>query len=106
MDENSRPCPGCSERDGRIDELTKRVAELEKRLDDKERAAKRQAAPLSKGPPKAQPKKPGRKAGNKHGQHGHRPPPPQDAIEETLEATMPEACPDWRKSSVWTTPAL
>jgi len=101
MDENSRPCPGCSERDRkivelmrRIDELVKRVAELEKRLDDKERAAKRQAAPFSKGPPKAQPKKPGRKAGNKHGQHGHRPPPPQDAIEETLEATLPEACPD------------
>jgi transposase len=94
MDENSRPCPGCSERDRKIDELMKRVAELEKRLDDKERASKRQAAPFSKGPPQEQPKTPGRKLGKKHGQHGHRPPPPQDAIDETLEATLPEVCPD------------
>ena len=57
MDENARPCPGCIERDRKIDELMKRVAELEKRLDDKERAGKRQAAPFSKGPPKLQPKK-------------------------------------------------
>jgi transposase len=93
MDENARPCPGCSERDRKIDELMKRVAELEKRLDDKERASKRQAAPFSKGPPKQKPKTPGRKAGEKHGQHGHRPPPPQDAIDETLDATLPEVCP-------------
>ena len=94
MDENTRPCPGCSERDRKIDELMKCVAELEKRLDDKERAGKRQAAPFSKGPPLEQPKTPGRKAGKKHGRHGHRPPPPQDVIDETLEAPLPEACPD------------
>jgi transposase len=101
MDENARPCPGCSERDRKIDELMKRVAELmkrvaelEKRLDDKERAGKRQAAPFSKGPPQEQPKTPGRQAGKQHGQHGHRPPPPADAIDETLEAVLPEACPD------------
>ena len=94
MDEDRQPCSGCSERDRKIDELTKRVAELEKRLDDKERAGKRQAAPFSKGPPQPQPKKPGRKAGNKHGQHAHRPPPPAEAIDETLEAPLPEACPD------------
>src|SRR5258706_16179374 len=93
MDENARPCPGCRERDRKIDELMKRVAELEKRLDDKERAGKRQAAPFSKGPPQEQPKTPGRKAGKKHGRHGHRPP-PQDATDETLEATLPEVCPD------------
>jgi transposase len=94
MDENARPCPGCSERDREIGELKKRVAELEKRLDDKERASKRQAAPFSKGPPVEQPKKPGRKTGNKHGRHGHRPPPPLEAIDETLEAPLPDACPD------------
>jgi transposase len=94
MDENSRPCPGCSERDRLIAELLKRVAELEKRLDDKERASKRQAAPFSKGPPKEQPKKPGRKAGKKHGLHGHRPSLPEEVIDEILEATLPEACPD------------
>src|SRR6202050_1132822 len=94
MDENARPCPGCGERDRLIAELLKRVAELEKRLDDKERASKRQAAPFSKGPPKEQPKKPGRKAGKKHGLHGHRPSLPEEVIDEILEATLPEACPD------------
>src|SRR5580704_15345636 len=93
MDEDSRPCPGCSERDRAIAELKKRVAELEKRLDDKERAGKRQAAPFSKGPPQEQPKKPGRKTGKKHGRHAHRSPPPAEAIEETLEAPLPEVCP-------------
>jgi transposase len=94
MDENVRPCPGCSERDRKVDELMKRVAELEKRLDDKERASKRQAAPFSKGPPLEQPKTPGRKAGKKHGRHGHRPPPPPEAVDESLEAPLPEVCPD------------
>src|SRR5271156_6213566 len=101
MDENTRPCPGCNERDRendelkkRVAELNKRVAELEKRLDDKERVSKRQAAPFSKGPPKAQPKKPGRKAGDMHGRHGHRPEPPAETIDETLEAPLPEVCPD------------
>src|ERR1019366_1876121 len=86
-------CSGCSQREHAIDELKKRVAELEKRLDDKERAGKRQAAPFSKGEPTPTPKKPGRKAGAKHGQHGHRPPPPPETIDETLEARPPDACP-------------
>ena len=85
-------CPGCIERDRIIDALQRRVAELEKRLDELERTRKRQAAPFSKGQAQAQPQKPGRKAGKKHGQHGHRPPPPE-AIEETLEAPLPDACP-------------
>jgi transposase len=111
MEERVRPCPGCLERDrvnaelsrrvadleGRLAqreaELLQRIAELERRLDDKERAGKRQAAPFSKGPPKKRGKKPGRKAGADHGPHGHRPPPPAAAIDETLEAPLPEACP-------------
>ena len=56
MDQPS--CPGCSQRDRVIDELMKRVADLEKRLDDKERASKRQAAPFAKGEPTPTPKKP------------------------------------------------
>jgi transposase len=90
---DGRPCPGCSERDRVIDELRKRVAELERRLDEKDRAAKRQAGPFSKGPPKDQSKKPGRKSGKKHGQHAHRPPPTSETIDETLEAPLPDACP-------------
>jgi transposase len=62
-------------------------------LDQAQRQAKRQAAPFSKGPPKPQPKKPGRKAGEAHGRHGHRLPPGPAAVEEILEAPLPEACP-------------
>ncbi len=93
MDEIDPSCPGCSQRERRIAELEKRLADLEKQLADKERAGKRQAAPFSKGPAKEQPKKPGRKAGSKHGEHGHRPPPSDDAITVTLEARLPDACP-------------
>jgi transposase len=63
-------------------------------LEAARRAGKRQAAPFSKGPPKAHPKKPGRKSGKAHGRHGHRPAPPPDRIDETLEAPLPTACPD------------
>lgn len=87
-------CPGCTQRDRKIDELLERVADLEKRLDEKERAGKRQAAPFSKGEPTATPKKPGRKPGKKHGPHVHRPPPPAEVIDEILEAPLPRACPD------------
>ena len=68
--------------------------DLQKRLTDLERSAKRQAAPFSKGPPKPKPKKPGRKRGEQHGKHGHRPPPPVAEIDETLDAPLPGTCPD------------
>ncbi len=93
-------CPGCVARDrviaeafARIEQLTARVADLERRLDLKERASKRQAAPFSKGEPNPNPKKPGRKSGNAHGKHAHRLPPAEEQIVETLEAPLPEACP-------------
>ena len=79
-------CPGCASRD-------RRIADLEKRLEALERAGKRQAAPFSKGKLKPNPKKPGRKSGEQHGVHGHRPPPADNQIDETLEAALPEACP-------------
>jgi transposase len=75
-------------------QLRERIAALEKRLEELERSAKRQAAPFSKGPPKLAPKKPGRKKGKQHGKHGHRPPPPPDKVEETLDAPLPSTCPD------------
>ncbi|MFO0803455.1 MAG: hypothetical protein U0791_10085 [Gemmataceae bacterium] len=49
--------------------------------------------PFRKGPPKLKPKTPGRKAGEQHGTHGHRPPPPPDQIHERHEAKLPDACP-------------
>lgn len=49
-------CAGCAARDRRIAELEGRVAALEAKLGEAARAGKRQAAPFSKGPPKADPK--------------------------------------------------
>jgi len=62
-------------------------------LDGAKRQSKRQAAPFSKGPPKDQPKKPGRKRGAAHGRHGHRLVPAPEQVDETYEAPLPEACP-------------
>jgi transposase len=76
-----------------IDALTAEVARLRAELDEARRATKRQAAPFRKGPPKPSPKRPGRKAGDRHGQHGHRPPPPPEQIDEVHEAVLPDVCP-------------
>jgi transposase len=62
-------------------------------LDQAQRQSKRQAAPFSKGPPKTQPKRPGRKSGAAHGRHGHRMPPDPARVDEVLEAPLPSACP-------------
>src|SRR4051794_18023204 len=73
--------------------LRRELEEARARLDQAQRRSKRQAAPFSKGPPKSQPKKPGRKSGTAHGRHGHRLPPSPAAVDEVLEAPLPEACP-------------
>lgn len=72
-----------------IKELEVRIAELEQKLDEAQRGGKRQATPFSKGPPKAQPKKPGRK--RRH-PSAHRPIPTR--ISRTLEAPLPTCCPE------------
>jgi transposase len=77
-----------------VAQLQETIGALQKRLEEAERAAKRQAAPFAKGEPKEHPKKPGRKQGEKHGRHAHREPPPPAQVEETLEAPLPEQCPD------------
>src|SRR5437870_10964507 len=74
-----------------IETLLAEVARLTAALDEALRAGKRQAAPFRKGPPKPDPKTPGRKSGDAHGTHGHRLPP--DQIHETYEAVLPETCP-------------
>jgi transposase len=83
-------CPGCAERDRRIADLEARVAALEAKLQEVSRAGKRQAAPFSKGPPKADPKTPGRKAGKDYGKKAFCAVPP--VIDEVLEAPLPERC--------------
>jgi transposase len=86
-------CPGCLALQRRVAELEAQVERLTRLLDEALRAGKRQAAPFRKGPPKAKPQRPGRKAGDAHGTHGHRPPPPPEQIQQVLEAPLPTACP-------------
>src|SRR3954454_14713600 len=91
MDEPA--CPGCRELSEKVAELTARVAELTRKLDEATRAGKRQAAPFRKGPPKPNPKAPGRKSGDAHGTHGHRPAPPSEHVAECHDAHLPDTCP-------------
>ena len=79
--------------EARVTQLETRIVELEQLLDKATRTAKRQAAPFSKGPPKDNPNKPGRKAGDDYGPKAHRPLPEQ-APDEIHDAPLPPACPD------------
>ena len=65
---------------------------LRKELDAAQRAARRQAAPFSRGQPQSQPKTPGRKAGAAHGPYHQRPVP--DRVDEEIHVTAPAQCPD------------
>jgi transposase len=60
-------------------------------LETAQRAARRQAAPFSRGKPKSQPKRPGRKSGAAHGPHHQRPIP--DHVDEEILVSVPEQCP-------------
>ena len=73
------------------DRLRRENDRLKHELDLARRAAKRQAAPFSKGPPTPTPWRAGRRVGRRHGRHAHRPVPP--AIDETYPAPLPAACP-------------
>jgi transposase len=50
-------------------------------------AGKRQAAPFSKGPPEARPKRPGRKPGHPP---AHRTAPAPERVDRTVEVPLPE----------------
>lgn len=91
-------CPGCAARDRRIavlealvQTLEARIADLEQKLAELSRSAKRQAAPFSKGPPTANPKRPGRKPGKGYGTKARRPAPA--VIDEVHQAPTPDRCP-------------
>lgn len=77
----------------RVAEREAQVERLTRSLEEQRRAGNRQAAPFRNGPPQPDPQRPGRKAGEGHGSHGHRPPPPPEQIDGVLEATLPDACP-------------
>jgi transposase len=85
-------CPGCAAAAKRVAELEARLAALEALVEQLRRGGKRQAAPFSKGPPKADPKPPGRKGGDGYGgTKARRGVPPR--VDESYEAPLPPACP-------------
>lgn len=73
------------------DRLRHEIERLTQALEAARRAGKRQAAPFSKGAPAAQPRRPGRRRGRRHGGHAHRRPP--TTIDETIDVPLPTACP-------------
>jgi transposase len=75
---------------GENERLRARVGKLEGLLEEARRAAKRQAAPFSRGTSKEQPRRPGRRSGEDHGRHGHRQPPAE--VDEELEAPLEARC--------------
>src|SRR3954452_8333981 len=74
-----------------IDELRAEVERLKAELEQSRRAGKRQAAPCSKGEPQAHPRRPGRKAGHPP---SHRPAPPPEQVDRTVEVPLPPECPE------------
>src|SRR5215212_10673108 len=74
-----------------IEELRAEVERLKAELEQSRRAGKRQAAPFSKGSPKADPKRPGRKPGHPP---SHRPAPPPEQVDRTIEVPLPTTCPE------------
>jgi transposase len=84
-------CPGCASRDREIAALRERVAALEAKVEASAAAAKRQAAPFSKGPPASHPRRPGRKSGPDYGTQAFRDKPP--VIDQTYDAPLPGRCP-------------
>jgi transposase len=91
-------CPGCAERGRRITQLERHIAlldsrikQLELKLEELNRSAKRQAAPFSRGLPKLDPKTPGRKSGEDYGTKAFRAIP--STIDEVHDAPLPDRCP-------------
>ncbi len=75
----------------RIAELVEQAAQLQRRIAELERAGKRQATPFARQKRSANPKKPGRKAGQ--GPFKHRAKPAPEEVSETREAPL-EGCPE------------
>ena len=80
-----------AELEARLTQMQARIARLEQLLEKSHRSNKRQAAPFSKGLPKADPKRPGRKPGDDYGQKACRAVPP--VIDEFHDAPLPPRCP-------------
>src|SRR6202162_6472545 len=71
--------------------LKQETERLRRELEAELRASKRQAAPHSRGTPKAKPKRPGRKPGRGYGRQACRPIPAR--VDEQIAVALPECCP-------------
>src|SRR5664279_147405 len=71
-----------------IERLKQETERLRRELEAALRASKRQAAPHSRGNPKANPKRPGRKPGCGYGQQSCRPIPAR--VDERIAVPLPE----------------
>ena len=71
--------------------LKQETERLRRELEAALRASKRQAAPHSRGNPKASPKRPGRKPGRHYGRQACRPIPSR--VDERIVVPLPERCP-------------
>jgi transposase len=74
-----------------IERLQQEAERLRRELEAALRASKRQAAPHSRGTPKASPKRPGRKPGRGYGRQSCRPIPAR--VDERIAVPLPEHCP-------------
>lgn len=79
-------CLRCAQLQREVETLRKENAQLRASLSEAQRAARRQAAPFSKGAPNPNPKRPGRKPGPNYGRKVRRPVP--DHVDESYEATI------------------
>jgi transposase len=71
--------------------LRQETERLRRELEAALRASKRQAAPHSRGKPKANPQRPGRKPGRRYGRQWCRPIPA--CVDERIAVPLPERCP-------------
>jgi len=74
-----------------IERLKQETERLRRELEAAWRASKRQAAPHSRGTPKANPQRPGRKPGRHYGRQACRPTPSR--VDERITVPLPERCP-------------
>jgi transposase len=74
-----------------IERLKQETERLRRELETALRASKRQAAPHSRGTPKANPQRPGRKPGRHYGRQACRPTPSR--VDERITVPLPERCP-------------
>lgn len=73
-----------------IERLRAEVERLKAELEKARRAGKRQAAPFSRGEPKARPKRPGRPPGHAP---SHRQAPTPEQVDRVIDVPLPEQCP-------------